>query len=76
MVSAMVSSQQGFEKNYSKIRSYPPDSELHVGTVWFSNLCMGLCKYIRSQSSKIGPRSHCQETDLVKWNIKQYLPLM
>ena len=33
MVSARVSSQQVFEKNYSKIRSYPPDSELHVRTV-------------------------------------------
>ena len=33
MVSARVGWQQGFEKNYSKIRSYPPDSELHVCTV-------------------------------------------
>ena len=34
MVSARVSWQQGFEKNNSKIRSYPPDSELHVCTLF------------------------------------------
>ena len=36
MVSARVSWQQGFEKNNSKIRSYPPDSELHVCTVIYT----------------------------------------
>ena len=33
MVSARVCLQQGFKKYYSKIRSYPPNSELHVCTV-------------------------------------------
>ena len=46
MESARVSWQQGFEKNYSKIRSYPPDSELHVCTVAFLNIATVLHDFV------------------------------